>query len=428
MCKTYKLYHSKNDRIWEAFHPLRKKFHTEYHALKNISFTVKKGEVLGIIGQNGSGKSTLLKILSSVVSPTSGSFHCNGRVNALLELGGGFNEQLTGIENIYYLGGIQGYSRREMRNRLDQILQFADIGVYADQKVSTYSSGMYVRLAFSMAINIDPEILIVDEALAVGDIRFQQKCFRKIREFTDSKKTILFCSHNLGAVRDYCTRAIWLHDGQIREEGDPVFVTDCYGSFMTSHEKDFISLKKQKEPIVADSGIITNKLRNSGLPLEDIRHCDSNGTGGARISHVALTYSKTLRRAVRLDGGEHLNLYVNFIPEKDFSKPGVLLILNGPFGTPVFKINSYLHTKGMKWLTGVPNLAIIDFQLPLLGNGTYTFTVCLLNIEKGERTELQRVHDACIVEIANPDMKFRLNSQVVIEKADVQIVTTEMYD
>jgi len=240
LSKTYKLYHHHRDRIKELVHPFRKCFHRDYHALKSISMVVKKGEVIGIIGQNGSGKSTLLKILASVVTPTSGKFCCNGRITALLELGGGLNKDISGVENIYFLGGIQGYRKKEMKKKLQEILDFAEVGVYADQPVNNYSSGMYVRLAFSMAIHINPDILIIDEALAVGDIRFQQKCFRKIREFKDAGKTILFCSHNLGAVRDFCTRALWLHEGRIIEDGNPIFVADRYNAFMTTNDPSLL--------------------------------------------------------------------------------------------------------------------------------------------------------------------------------------------
>lgn len=232
LSKTYKLYHSHRDRIKELLHPLGKCYHQKYHALSNINISVQKGEVLGIIGQNGSGKSTLFKILTSVVTPTSGSYSCAGKVNALLELGGGFNKHISGIENLYFLGGLQGYKKREMKKRIPEILDFADIGIYADQPVNNYSSGMYIRLSFSMAINIDPEILIIDEALEVGDLRFQQKCFGKIKEFKNNGITMLLCSHNMETIREFCSRVIWLHEGKIMEQGDPVFVTSCYSAFM----------------------------------------------------------------------------------------------------------------------------------------------------------------------------------------------------
>lgn len=236
LSKTYRLYDSKRDFIKEALHPLRKSYHKKFHALKNISFSVEKGEVLGIIGRNGSGKSTLLKILASIVTPSSGNCQCNGRVTALLELSGGFNVELTGIKNINFLGELQGFSKEEMKSLTKQILDFAEIGEYAYQPVRSYSSGMYMRLAFSLAIHVDPDILIIDEILAVGDIRFQNKCLNKIQEFKNEGKTIVLCSHSLETVKDFCTRAIWVHEGIIKEDGSPNIITDNYNAFMTSLE------------------------------------------------------------------------------------------------------------------------------------------------------------------------------------------------
>ncbi|MFP4470145.1 MAG: ABC transporter ATP-binding protein, partial [Bacteroidales bacterium] len=234
--KIYRLYPSRQSRMIEMVHPLRQKMHRRFQALNDINFSVQKGEVVGLIGQNGSGKSTILKILSSVITPTSGSFTCNGRVTSLLELGGGFDMNLTGIENVYFIGAIQGYRKKQMEERMDQILEFAEIGDYANQPVKNYSSGMYVRLAFSININIDPEILIIDEALAVGDMRFQQKCFRKIREFKDLGKTIIICSHSMGAIRDFCTRTIWLNHGRLMADGEPKLVTDQFRDFMAQQD------------------------------------------------------------------------------------------------------------------------------------------------------------------------------------------------
>lgn len=236
LSKTYRLYDSKSDFIKEALHPLRKSYHKKFHALKNISFSVRKGEVVGVIGKNGSGKSTLLKILASIVTPSSGEFYCNGKVTALLELSGGFNIELTGIKNINFLGELQGFSQEEMKNRTKQILDFAEIGEYAYQPVRSYSSGMYMRLAFSLAIHVDPDILIIDEILAVGDLRFQEKCLRKIQEFKVDGKTIVLCTHSLELVKDFCTRAIWIHEGNLKDDGSSKEVTEHYNTFMNTTE------------------------------------------------------------------------------------------------------------------------------------------------------------------------------------------------
>ncbi len=234
LSKTYKLYDSKQDFIKEALHPFRKCYHNKYNALKNISFKVTKGEVVGIIGRNGSGKSTLLKVLASVVTPTSGTYQCKGRVAALLELNGGFNRDLSGVENIKFLGALQGFTRNEMEVRMKDIFDFAEIGEYIYQPVKTYSSGMYMRLAFSLAINIDPDTLIVDEVLAVGDLKFREKCYSRIEKFKNEGKTIVICTHDLNIVKDFCSRAIWIHKGKLMKDDEPIEVVKEYSSFMNT--------------------------------------------------------------------------------------------------------------------------------------------------------------------------------------------------
>ena len=200
----------------------------EKYALNGINFEVKKGETVGIIGTNGSGKSTILKIITGVLNPTQGEVQVDGRISALLELGAGFNMEYTGVENIYLNGTMMGFSEEEIDARLEDILSFADIGDYVYQPVKTYSSGMFVRLAFAVAINIDPEILIVDEALSVGDVFFQAKCYRKFEEFKKQGRTILFVSHDLGSITKYCDRAILLNQGDRIFEGTPKEAVDIY--------------------------------------------------------------------------------------------------------------------------------------------------------------------------------------------------------
>jgi lipopolysaccharide transport system ATP-binding protein len=226
--KVYPLYKHNRQRLLEVVHPLRKKYHTDFYALKEISLEIKKGESVGIIGQNGSGKSTLLKIISGVLTPTSGNVEVNGRVSSLLELGTGFNPEMTGIENVFFYGSINGIGRKKMEKRLDSILAFADIGDFIHQPVKTYSSGMFVRLAFSCAINVEPEILIVDEALAVGDIAFQAKCMTMMRRMLNSGITFLFVTHDINGVKGLCKQAIWLENGILKEYGESGQVTEIY--------------------------------------------------------------------------------------------------------------------------------------------------------------------------------------------------------
>lgn len=229
--KIYNLYNKPSDRLKEALFS-RKSRHTEFAALNNVSFNVNKGEILGIIGKNGSGKSTILKIITSVLTPTSGECIVKGKIAALLELGAGFNMEYTGIENIYLNGQMIGFSKDEMDKKLQAIIDFADIGEHIYQPVKTYSSGMFARLAFSVAISVDPDILIVDEALSVGDVFFQNKCYRRFEEFRERGKTILFVTHDMGSVIRYCNRCVLLNAGKKVAEGKPQEMVDLYKRIM----------------------------------------------------------------------------------------------------------------------------------------------------------------------------------------------------
>ena len=226
--KRYKLYAHNRDRVIDALGLSRKPHYTEHMALKDVSLEIHRGETVGIIGTNGSGKSTILKIITGVLTPTSGEVQVNGRISALLELGAGFNMEYNGIENIYLNGTMIGFTEKEIDAKLDAILEFADIGEYVYQPVKMYSSGMFMRLAFAVAINIDPEILIVDEALAVGDVFFQAKCFHKFEEFKEMGKTVLFVSHDMSSISRYCDRVVLLNKGVKLGEGDPKEMIDIY--------------------------------------------------------------------------------------------------------------------------------------------------------------------------------------------------------
>ena len=228
LSKVYKLYDRSIDRLKESLHPFRRSYHHDFYALKDVSFEIKKGEMVGIIGKNGSGKSTLLKIIAGVLTPSAGTLDVRGKISALLELGIGFNPDMTGYENIYFSGTIMGYSREEMDAKVDDILAFADIGDFINQPMKTYSSGMFVRLAFAVATKIDPEILVVDEALSVGDLFFQSKCTLLMKRMIDNGVTLLYVSHDTSSVTNLCKRAIYLENGKVRTMGDALSVTDRY--------------------------------------------------------------------------------------------------------------------------------------------------------------------------------------------------------
>ena len=234
--KIYRLFDRPIDRLKESLNPFHKEYHKKFYALNEISFQVEQGQFMGIIGTNGSGKSTILKIITGVLTPTTGQVTVSGRVSALLELGGGFNMEYTGIENVYMNGTMMGYTRQEMDEKLPEILEFADIGDFVYQPVKTYSSGMFVRLAFALAINVDPDILIVDEALAVGDVFFQAKCYQKINEICKSGTTVLLVTHDMSTVIKYCDKVVVLNRGHFVAEGPARQMVDLYKKILANQE------------------------------------------------------------------------------------------------------------------------------------------------------------------------------------------------
>lgn len=290
LCKNYKVYDSKSSRIKSIINPFGKKEAKDFRALTDVSFYVNKGEIVGIIGNNGAGKSTLLKILTGVSYPSAGEIKVNGRVSSLLELGTGFNPELTGEENIYFNGSLMGLTHEEIDNVREEIISFADIGEFIYQPVKSYSSGMYARLAFAVAININPDILIVDEILSVGDVGFQKKCVDKFNAFKEAGKTVLYVSHGLETVQNFCERAVWLEKGKVMEIG-PAFdvVEKYYDKLMKSEEKEeeatetgkFVELKKveiinkKKSYKKGDSiefsveyEVLNPKVKNAGITIE----------------------------------------------------------------------------------------------------------------------------------------------------------------
>ena len=285
--KAYKLYDKPSDRLKEALFPGKKKKFKEHYALKGVDMTIYQGETVGIIGTNGSGKSTILKIITGVLNPTGGSVEVNGRISALLELGAGFNMEYSGIENVYLNGTMMGFSKKEIDARMDDILGFADIGDYVYQPAKTYSSGMFVRLAFAVAINIEPEILIVDEALSVGDVFFQAKCYHKFDEFKKMGKTILFVSHDLSSISKYCDRVVLLNQGVKLGEGSPKEMIDAYKQVLVGQyplqEEDQDNLLNDRE--ISDAALSASQKNDGKGNGGKIREgAGENGNGSAGTS------------------------------------------------------------------------------------------------------------------------------------------------
>lgn len=327
--KKYKLYDSNQDRLRETFDFIKhRKYHKEFNALNKISFSINKGETVGIIGTNGSGKSTLLKIITGVLTQTEGEVFINGRISALLELGAGFNPEYSGLENIYLNGTIMGISREEMQKRVEHIIDFSGIGDFIYQPVKTYSSGMFARLAFSVAINVDPDILIVDEALSVGDMAFQEKSITKMKELRDKGTTILFVTHSLPLVRNFCQRAIWIDKGELLQDGDADRICDNFQMFMAEEEEiqkqnskqiitqeksiEIIDVKMNKEEYYIDETITI------GVQLKFNKNITGYGVGIIvyDMNGRVVTLYNTIRDDIILN--KEYNKFTLTIPENDF--------------------------------------------------------------------------------------------------------------
>lgn len=314
LTKVYKLYDKPIDRLKESLHPLKKQYHKDFYALNDVSFEIKKGETVGIIGKNGAGKSTLLKIITGVLTPSSGHVHTNGRISSLLELGAGFNPEYTGVENIYLQGTLMGYTHSEMESKVDEILSFADIGDFVYQPVKSYSSGMFARLAFAVAINVDPDILIVDEALSVGDFAFQAKCFQKFQSFQEAGKTILFVSHSTQQIIQYCNKAILIHNGNIIKYSDDVKQTTYDYEVLIRKHDDVVSSEclENKEDFIEeefDFDTTANKEVNE----------HRFGTHEAIFRKVTLSHNKdALSSDIIFTAGEKVYLRFYIMAKKDF--------------------------------------------------------------------------------------------------------------
>jgi len=394
LTKIYKLYDDPFDRFKESLNPFRKKYHREFYALEDVSIEIKKGEALGVVGKNGAGKSTLLKILTGVLTQTRGSIEINGQVSALLELGAGFNPELSGLENVFFSGMILGYSREDINQRLDDILSFADIGDYLSQPVKTYSSGMFARLAFAVAVNVDPDILIVDEVLSVGDMRFQQKSIRKMNEFREKGKTILFVTHDNGVVNKFCTRAIWLDNGKILKDGTPENVTKSYTSHMvygldTNHGSSEKIAQTQKEA--------------SDIQWSDTSQHESFGEGHAKIYNVALC-DETNTTINMVEQNQQVNFYAKIKVFEDLYDVAVGITVKDRLGNNIFTVNSYLYNSPIDKLEkGYDGRVRICFTFPKLAVGLYSISVAIAEGTQMIHVQQDWVHDALFIDVISSD-------------------------
>ena len=403
--KMYKLYDNPMDRLKESLGLSRKKKYKEHYALNHVSFQVHRGETVGIIGTNGSGKSTILKIITGVLSPTAGEVAVNGRISALLELGAGFNGEYSGLENVYLNGSMIGFSREEIDAKLQSILDFADIGDFIYQPVKTYSSGMFVRLAFAVAINIDPEILIVDEALSVGDVFFQAKCYRKFEEFKEMGKTILFVSHDLSSIGKYCDRVVLLNKGEKLAEGGAKEMVNLYRRVLVNQYED-ADQSENKEGSTAENGQSGNNA--VGENGHDGQGSQKLMKDSLNLNPQVLEYGSKLGEivdfAIRDDTGMITNVIekgkefsvqmkVNF--QADVSDPIFAFTLKDLKGTEITGTNTmYEHTPLKPQKAG--DVREITFkQVMPLEAGEYMLCLGCTGYKDGDFTVFHRLYDVC---------------------------------
>lgn len=390
LSKLYKLYDKPMDRLKEALGLTRKKKYKEHFALSEVDITIYQGDCLGIIGTNGSGKSTILKIITGVLNPTFGEVTVNGRISALLELGAGFNMEYTGIENVYLNGTMIGFSREEIDEKLDDILDFADIGDFIHQPVKTYSSGMFVRLAFAVAINIEPEILIVDEALSVGDVFFQAKCYHKFEEFKKMGKTILFVSHDLSSISKYCDKVVLLNKGKKLGEGTPKEMIDIYKRVLVGQyavtEREGKNLAEDEDIIAAASGHTKGKEGTDNPKLLEY------GTKQAEITEYHISDPDGTHSNAVMKGSEFIiSMEVKF--NETVAAPIFAFSFKNVIGTEITGTNT-MFEKTFLESSKVGECKKISFQQKMsLQGGEYLLSLGVTGYEGSDFKVYHRLYD-----------------------------------
>lgn len=395
--KVYKLYDRPIDRLRESLSIKKTRYHKEYYALQNISFEVNKGETVGIVGTNGAGKSTLLKIITGVLNQSTGNIEVNGKISALLELGAGFNPEYTGIENIYLNGTMVGYTKEEIDEKVDNIREFADIGDFINQPVKMYSSGMFARLAFAVAINIEPDILIVDEALSVGDIAFQNKCFRKFNELKERGITILFVSHDINSVKQMCSRVLWIESGNQKMFDNKEDVCNAY---MDAQRIETNNYTNQDHNINVGFMNIKEKSSKKYYPALNNK---TDRFNSKEVKIEACFFTNDLNQIINeLEVNKTYTMHIAVRMLKDMENLIVGVSIENSKGLPIFGMNNYIH--GKKLLNGIKNEIIeicYKFKLPKLMKGSYTLNPAVAIGTQEEHVVLTWLHEAGIIYINN---------------------------
>lgn len=391
LTKVYHLYDKPQDRLKEALNPFKKSYHHDFYAIKDVSFEIKKGETVGIIGKNGAGKSTLLKMITGVLIPTSGNIEVNGKIASLLELGTGFNPEMSGLENIYLNGTLMGFTKEEIDDKVDTILEFADIGEFIYQPVKMYSSGMFARLAFSVAINVEPDVFIIDEVLSVGDMRFQQKSLRRMQEMQSQGITILFVGHDMGAINSFCSKIIWINNGTVFKEGDTQSLSKEYIAFMAYGTTDANfdipkKREKRKEPLQE-----SKKILDQNWITADSR--DSFGDGGAKILGVSLC-DELGHTLTTLSSAEKVSFYIKYHAFTDLYSVAIGFVVKDRLSNNIFTLNSFMYDKPIETVKkDSTNIAKFSFEFPYLREGQYTFSVAISEGTQENHVQHHWVHD-----------------------------------
>lgn len=425
--KIYRLYDKPIDRLKEALSPTHKKYHKEFFALDKLSFNVEKGSTVGIIGTNGSGKSTILKIITGVLNPSTGSVKVDGNISALLELGAGFNSDYTGIENIYMNGTMMGFSREEMEKKLPEILEFADIGDFVYQPVKTYSSGMFVRLAFALAINVEPEILIVDEALSVGDVFFQSKCYAKMEEIRKKGTTILMVTHDMGSIIKYCDKVVLLNKGKFLAEGSARDMVDLYKKILagqfdeTSMElsdfnsgvvEDLANIKRSKEDTFMKT---TNELMKAKMTINP--SLTEYGDGRAGIVDFGIVDAKGSISNLLMKG-EYFYIKEKIRFNSKIKSPIFTYTIKDKKGTELSGTNTMLEAAKVEEV-GEGDIYEVSFKQKMtLQGGEYLLSMSCTGFEEGDLQVYHRLYDvASITVISNKNTVgiFDMESEVEIK-------------
>lgn len=439
--KIYKLFDHNRDRLVDSLGLTRKKKYREHFALKGVNLDIYQGECVGIIGTNGSGKSTILKIITGVLNETNGTVQVNGRISALLELGAGFNMEYNGIENVYLNGTMIGFSEKEIDEKLQDILDFADIGEYVYQPVKTYSSGMFVRLAFAVAINIDPEILIVDEALSVGDVFFQAKCYHKFEEFKKQGKTILFVSHDLSAISKYCDRAVLLNQGVKLGEGSPKEMIDTYkrvlvgqyempetdgrgGLLQDEDIRNAAAAKagekaEKKEPAKEPGGLPSQAANSQGVNPQALEY----GTKEAEITGYYVTDGNGIQTTTILKG-EVFTLHMKVRIHEDVAAPIFALSVKNIKGVEITGTNTMVERAFLEGVKAGEELEITFTQKVRLQGGDYLLSLGVTGYKGDSFTVYHRLYDIInLTIISDRDTVgyFDMESDVKVKHAAKQV-------